>query len=157
MTDGDLEWIQNAYPKSGPRRSGSRPSGLHRVSVLMVRPLVHVWTRGIVHAPYHSLTIALSAWLIVYLINQPQAMLLNGLHEERFQLKITAATVLVPTSAFSIWLTYMVGVSGPIWGTVDRSSVLRFDSRNDLSCTPPQIYDLLLPGNGTPTSNRTIS
>jgi O-antigen/teichoic acid export membrane protein len=111
----DIAWIRNAYRRA-IRVGATVGLPLAVVLAFLVKPVVHIWTRGIVHAPL-SLTVALSMWLVIYLVNQPQAMLLNGLHEERFQLKITAATV-AANVGLSIWLTTVIGVSGPIWGTV---------------------------------------
>jgi O-antigen/teichoic acid export membrane protein len=111
----DIEWVRGAYRRA-VQVGATVGVPISIILAVVVGPFVHIWTRGIVHAPL-SLTIALSVWLVIYLVNQPQAMLLNGLHDERFQLRITAATV-VANVGLSIWLTYLVGVSGPIWGTV---------------------------------------
>ena len=49
--------------------------------------------------------------------NQPQAMLLNALHVERFQIRAATANLAVNLS-LSIVFTHEFGVSGPIWGTL---------------------------------------
>jgi O-antigen/teichoic acid export membrane protein len=56
-------------------------------------------------------------WLVVYGFNQPQAMLLNALHAERFQIWGASANLVVNLS-LSILFTMRFGVSGPIWGTL---------------------------------------
>jgi hypothetical protein len=55
--------------------------------------------------------------LVVYAVNQPQAMLLNGLHAGRF--KVSAATENVALNlSLSVVFTLAFGVSGPIWGSI---------------------------------------
>jgi O-antigen/teichoic acid export membrane protein len=67
--------------------------------------------------PPESLVLAFSIWLVLLALNQPQAMLLNALHDEKFQM-IAASANLVANVALSVVFTRKFGVSGPIWGTV---------------------------------------
>jgi O-antigen/teichoic acid export membrane protein len=111
----DIEWVRRAYRRS----TLTALRILAPTAVLLVvlgRPAVHAWTRGAVHAPL-SLIIALALWLVVYGVNQPQAMLLNALHVERFQI-LTAVANLAVNLSLSILFTIEFGVSGPIWGTL---------------------------------------
>ncbi len=111
----DIEWIRRAYRRS----TLTAMRVLVPTAALLVvlgRPAVHAWTRGAVHAPL-SLIIALALWLVVYGFNQPQAMLLNALHAERFQIWGASANLVVNFS-LSILFTMQFGVSGPIWGTL---------------------------------------
>jgi O-antigen/teichoic acid export membrane protein len=111
----DIEWVRKAYRRS----TLTAVRVLVPTAVLLAiigRPAVHAWTRGAVHAPL-SLIIALALWLVVYGINQPQAMLLNALHVERFQIWTATANLAVNLS-LSILFTIQFGVSGPIWGTL---------------------------------------
>ena len=64
-----------------------------------------------------SLVVALVVWLVVYGFNQPQAMLLNALHAERFQILAASGNLAVNLS-LSIFFTIELGVSGPVWGTL---------------------------------------
>jgi O-antigen/teichoic acid export membrane protein len=112
---GDFEWIRKTY------RQATRASVYWLVPLAALlsaagRPLVRLWTRGAVHPPT-ALVAALAIWTLVFAVNQPQAMLLNSLHEERFQLIITAATV-AANVVLSIVLTIHLGISGPIWGSI---------------------------------------
>jgi O-antigen/teichoic acid export membrane protein len=111
----DIEWVRRAY-----RRSTTTALRIlaptAALLVILGRPAVHAWTRGAVHAPL-SLIIALALWLVVYGFNQPQAMLLNALHVERFQI-LTATANLAVNLSLSILFTIEFGVSGPIWGTL---------------------------------------
>jgi len=86
------------------------------VLVVVGTRLVGAWTRGLAQPP-QALLIASAIWLIVYAVNQPQAMLLNALHVVRWQLWCASLTV-VANVALSIYLTMHVGVSGPLWGTL---------------------------------------
>jgi O-antigen/teichoic acid export membrane protein len=111
----DVDWVRMAYRRS-TRNALVVLIPAAAVLAVVARPAVHIWTRGAVHSP-ELLIIAFSVWLVVYGFNQPQAMLLNALHVERFQ--IWAATVnLVLNLSLSIAFTKEFGVSGPIWGTV---------------------------------------
>lgn len=111
----DIEWVRRAYRRS----TVTALRILVPTAALLVivgRPAVHAWTRGAVHAPL-SLIVALAVWLVVYGFNQPQAMLLNALHAERFQIWGASANLVVNLS-LSIVFTIELGVSGPIWGTL---------------------------------------
>jgi O-antigen/teichoic acid export membrane protein len=111
----DIEWVRRAYRRS----TVTALRILVPTAALLVivgRPAVHAWTRGAVHAPM-SLIVALAVWLVVYGFNQPQAMLLNALHAERFQIWGASANLVVNLS-LSIVFTIELGVSGPIWGTL---------------------------------------
>ena len=111
----DVEWVRKAYRRSTVTALRILvPTAV--LLVLLGRPAVHAWTRGAVHAPL-SLLVALALWLVVYGFNQPQAMLLNALHAERFQIWGASANLVVNFS-LSIVFTMQFGVSGPIWGTL---------------------------------------
>jgi O-antigen/teichoic acid export membrane protein len=112
---GDFEWVRKTYVQA-TRTSVYWLLPMAALLGVVGGPLVRVWTRGAVHPPV-ALVVALAVWILVFAVNQPQAMLLNSLHEERFQLIITSATV-AANVLLSVVLTIHVGVSGPIWGTV---------------------------------------
>jgi O-antigen/teichoic acid export membrane protein len=115
VTRHDSRWLRSAY-----RRSTSlafmclTPAAI--VLALTGRSAVHAWTRGAVDSP-KSLVIAMSLWIVMFAFNQPQAMLLNALHAEKFQLWAATANVALNLT-LSVLFTSHFGVSGPIWGTV---------------------------------------
>jgi O-antigen/teichoic acid export membrane protein len=111
----DVEWVRTAYRRS-TRNALVVLAPSAAVLAVVARPAVHIWTRGAVHSP-ELLVVAFAVWLVVYGFNQPQAMLLNALHAERFQIWAASANLVVNLS-LSIVFTKQFGVSGPIWGTV---------------------------------------
>ncbi|HEY8730321.1 MAG TPA: lipopolysaccharide biosynthesis protein [Acidothermaceae bacterium] len=111
----DMPWVSMAYRRS-TRIAATGLVPLAAALALCSGPAIRVWTDHAVH-PNQTLILALSIWLVVYAFNQPQAMLLNALHAERFQLRAAAAN-LVLNLTFSIIFTEQFGVSGPIWGTI---------------------------------------
>ena len=111
----DMAWVSMAYRRS-TRFAATGLVPLATALALGSGPAIRVWTDHAVR-PNETLIIALSIWLIVYAFNQPQAMLLNALHAERFQLRAAAAN-LAMNLTLSIVFTEQFGVSGPIWGTV---------------------------------------
>ncbi|HEY0869268.1 MAG TPA: hypothetical protein VGD55_02625 [Acidothermaceae bacterium] len=118
----DVEWVRTAYRRS-TRNALVVLIPTAAVLAVVARPAVHIWTRGAVHSP-ELLVVAFSVWLVVYGFNQPQAMLLNALHAERFQIWAASANLVVNLT-LSIVLTQAFGVSGVIWGTeIAQSGVL---------------------------------
>lgn len=112
---GDRAWVSMAYRRS-TRIAATGLVPLATVLALLSGPAIRIWTDHAVR-PNQALILALSIWLVVYAFNQPQAMLLNALHAERFQLRAAAAN-LVANLTLSIIFTQQFGVCGPIWGTV---------------------------------------
>jgi O-antigen/teichoic acid export membrane protein len=110
----DTRWLLQAYKRSTVLALAALgPAAL--ILAFTGASLIRAWTRGAVHSP-GTLVLALSVWIVVYAVNQPQAMLLNGLHAERFQISAATANVALNLT-LSIFLTIKVGISGPIWGT----------------------------------------
>ena len=112
---GDVEWVRKTYLQA-TRASVYWLLPLAALLSIAGRPVIRTWTHGAVQPPT-ALVAALAIWMLVVAVNQPQAMLLNSLHEERFQLLITAATVCLNV-VLSIVLTIHLGISGPIWGSI---------------------------------------
>lgn len=111
----DHHWLRTAYLRA------TRGAVLVLVPIAVIllltgRWLVEIWTTHAVRPP-ESLVVAFSVWLVLLALNQPQAMLLNALHDEKFQM-IAASANLVANVALSVVFTRLFGVSGPIWGTV---------------------------------------
>lgn len=117
----DLRWVCKAYRRAS--LTGAI-AGLFAAPLCLLfgQKLVRVWTDGLVDPPV--LLIAAGAlWILVGLYNQPQSMLLNGLHVEGFQLKVVSITV-AANLALSIVLAGSIGLSGPLIGSVLSLSFL---------------------------------
>ncbi len=112
---GDIAWVRTTYARA-VRVGLLFGIGTALALLLTGRWLVEQWTQGQVSPP-RELVWAGAAWVVVYMVNQPQAMLLNGLHVEGFQVRTVSVTV-AANLALSVVLTQAVGVSGPLLGTV---------------------------------------
>ena len=113
--NGDLAWVRGVWG----RVTRYSAMFLMPVAVLLALSapwLARTWTRGLVSPPF-LLCAGWAIWLIVYSLNSPQALLLNGLHLLKFQVG-TAVVMTVVNVGLSVVLTQGIGVSGPIWGSV---------------------------------------
>jgi O-antigen/teichoic acid export membrane protein len=111
----DMVWIRTTYGRA------IRIGLLFGVSVAAALVLtggwlVEQWTQGQVSPPRELIWVG-AIWVVAYMVNQPQAMLLNGLHVEGFQVR-TVSVTLAANLVLSVLLTRAVGVSGPLLGTV---------------------------------------
>jgi O-antigen/teichoic acid export membrane protein len=112
---GDLAWVRTAYQRA---TRGSLYALVPAATALAIAGpwAVRVWTRGSIQSP-RLLMAAWAVWLIVFALNQPQAMLLNALHDERFQVSTAVCNAVVNLS-LSILATIRFGVAGPILGSI---------------------------------------
>jgi len=112
---GDHVWVATAYRRA--TRTSLYVLGPTAVALALGGPwAVRAWTRGTIHSP-KLLFVALAGWLVVFALNQPQAMLLNAMHDERFQ--VTAALCNAAANlTLSILATIRFGVAGPILGSI---------------------------------------
>jgi O-antigen/teichoic acid export membrane protein len=112
---GDLTWARLAWGRA------TRYSAMFLVPIAVALApaapwLGRVWTHGHVSPPL-GLCVGWAAWLVVFALNSPQAMLLNGLQLLKFQVA-TAVVMTVTNVGLSVSLTQIIGVSGPVWGSV---------------------------------------
>jgi O-antigen/teichoic acid export membrane protein len=118
---GDAAWVRTTV-----RRSLIVAAAVNVPPTIVLlfagRPIVHLWV-GESITPSTLLLFALAAWAALNSVGAPLAMLLNGLGAIRFQ-AICAALMMVANLGVSIGLTYAVGVSGVVWGTVSTQLVL---------------------------------
>ncbi len=112
---GDRPWVAAAYRRA--TRTSLYVLAPTAVALALGGPwAVRVWTRGVIHSP-RLLFVALAVWLVVFALNQPQAMLLNAMHDERFQVTAALCNAVVNLT-LSILATMRFGVAGPILGSI---------------------------------------
>jgi O-antigen/teichoic acid export membrane protein len=112
---GDHLWVATAYRRA--TQTSLYVLAPTAVALALGGPwAVRVWTRGTIHSP-RLLFVALALWLVVFALNQPQAMLLNAMHDERFQVTAALCNAVVNLT-LSILATIRFGVAGPILGSI---------------------------------------
>lgn len=120
LSRGDVPWARRTVWRS--MKAGalwSLPAAA--LLVLLARPLVQWWV-GAAFAPPLGLSVALGVWVVLVATQMPLVMLLNGAGVVRFQ--VVAATCMAVTNlALSVVLAHVVGVSGPVWGSVIAHTV----------------------------------
>lgn len=112
---GDAEWIRKTFIRSV--KIGLLINGLPSLFLLMFgSQVIHLWVGSGVVIPF-LLLLGLAVWTLMYSINGPIAMLLNGANVIRFQV-VCALLVTVSNVFLSIFLTHKIGVSGVVWGSI---------------------------------------
>jgi O-antigen/teichoic acid export membrane protein len=111
----DIGWLRSAFRRS-TRIGFGAAIPVACLAAIFGRWAIRTWTHHAV-TPSLSLVIASCIWLVIYALNQPQAMLLNGMHDARFQIR-SATLNLAANLPLSVLFTIKFGISGPIWGTI---------------------------------------
>jgi O-antigen/teichoic acid export membrane protein len=91
--------------------------GFAAVVTFLIPWIVPWWTRDEVTSVPLALSLGFSAFLLTNVLTGPTAMVLNGAHVIGVQIWGAIAMALVNVAS-SIYLTHLIGLSGPIWGTV---------------------------------------
>ncbi len=119
--EGDWRWVQNTFNKS--LRHLLLLNGLIALLLLLAgNELIGVWTREAI-SPGGALLAGMAAMIVVTTWSANLMALMNGLGMAKFQ----AGTVVVfglMNLALSIYFTILLGISGPIWGTVVARGVM---------------------------------
>lgn len=119
--NGDKVWVRTAY-RNATRLGLALALIAAPLWLLLGQASVLAWTGGLVTAP-PLLVLAGALWIATNLLNQPQAMLLNGLHVERLQV-VTVSLTVIANVVLSVGLTMRLGLSGPLLGTVVSLALL---------------------------------
>lgn len=119
--EADWGWVQNTFNKS-LRHLLMLNVPIALVLLLAGNELIGVWTREAIR-PGGTLLAGMAAMVVVTTWSANLMALMNGLGMARFQ----AGTVVVfglINLALSIYFTILLGISGPIWGTVVARGVM---------------------------------
>jgi O-antigen/teichoic acid export membrane protein len=117
---GDFAWIRRTFMLTLAMSlilSGAAVFGLYFAS----DALIGYWTKEIVH-PDRGVILGFSVWVILTAIGGNIAIYLNGIGEISYQAKMSMVFSIINVVA-SLVLINIVGVSGPIWGSVFASSI----------------------------------
>lgn len=119
--EADWRWVQNTFNKSV--RHLLLLNGLIALLLLLAgNELIGVWTREAI-SPGGALLAGMAAMVVVTTWSANLMALMNGLGMAKLQ----AGTVVVfglINLALSIYFTILLGISGPIWGTVVARGVM---------------------------------
>lgn len=113
--EGDWQWITSSFRRAVLLTAGAM---VPVAAVLLLgAPSAIALVFGEDYRPTWALSAGLTIWVVQQGIGFPMAMLLNGLHVIQFQVK-TSVSMAFANLALSIYLTNILGVSGPIWASV---------------------------------------
>jgi len=112
---GDNNWIYSAFRKSFSY-SVAIILPLSFILLLTGKWIIEKWAGSSV-IPSWNLLVGLFFWSILNVFGANFATILNGLGVIKFQV-ITSALMSIVNIILSLWLVQLVGVSGPIWGSV---------------------------------------
>lgn len=119
--EADWGWIQSAFKKS-LRHLLLLNVPIALVLLLAGNELIGVWTRETI-SPSGELLVGMAVMVVVTTWSASLAALMNGLGMAKFQ----AGTVVIfglINLALSIYFTILLGISGPVWGTVVARGVM---------------------------------
>jgi len=118
---GDAEWIRKTFIRSV--KLGFLINGLPSLFLLIFgSQIIHLWVGTGITSPF-LLLLGLAVWTLLYSINGPIAMLLNGANVIRFQV-VCILLMTVSNLLLSIFLTHKIGVSGVVWGSIAPQIIL---------------------------------
>ncbi len=118
---GDAEWIRKTFIRSV--KIGLLINGLPSMVLLVFGGwIIRLWIGSGIAVPFLLLS-GLAVWTLIYSVNGPIAMLLNGANVIRFQ--VVCVLLMTASNLFlSILLTHEIGVSGVVWGSVVPQTIL---------------------------------
>jgi len=120
LARGDVKWIKKTLTRSMMVGLAiNTPAAV--LLVIFGTPIIHLWTRTNLTPPW-ELMVGLGIWTAMNTLNVSFSMFLNGLHVIKFQ-AVCAAVMACANLGLSILLTYLIGVSGVIYGTVIAQAI----------------------------------
>lgn len=123
LARGDVSWARRTFSRSMKLAVGlSVPLSL---ALVFLGPFIlDLWVGDAV-TPTPLLLLAGGSWAILASIGSAIAAFFNGAHLLKFQ-AVTAVLMMLANVAISIFLTYRIGVSGVMWGSVIAQIVFMY-------------------------------
>ncbi len=115
LSRNDVAWAKQTLART-VRSSLSIVGPMALVVVLLGQWIIQVWV-GPGVSPSWLLLTGFGVWVVISSAGNAMAMFLNGAGKVRFQV-VTATAMAVTNLMLSIHLTHLIGVPGPIWGSV---------------------------------------
>jgi len=121
LSRNDVIWAKQTLART-IRSSLTIVGPMALVLVLLGQWIIQIWIGPSV-SPSWLLLAGFGVWVVISSAGSAMAMFLNGAGKVRFQV-VTATTMAVANLLLSIFLTRLIGVSGPIWGSVISYAVI---------------------------------